>query len=465
MSNKDPKGYYQVLGLAPTADAAEIKAAFRRKAMELHPDRNTAPNATEQFQLLNEAYGILSTPETRAQYDTMSIETGPRTSARTTAEEPPAPIVCSCCGKVTAQPRYAIFYEVKSFIFITTRSAIQGIFCSTCAEKKALKASAITWILGWWGIPWGPIYSIQTLFINLLGGKRPANINARLATYQAWVFAMQGKTDMAKAIALDAMDLAKKVKPEGATAKLKKGLGYDVPDEGSELREKIQTLLNLLGDGGSGRLKDAWRLLRRPFYAQGAVVAAVLCWLSFAMMVAPSSSGTYAYSPPRSPKPYMAEPPVPAPAPAAYAPPQTPAKPTYSRPATAPNGKAWPLSADYVRGYPHIHANGLSKVTVDNGQNNSDVFVKLVSLDGVNAYPVRTFYIPAHSSFTLDTVTPGTYDIRYQDLTTGGRSRSEPFTLEEISTYDGTQFSTITMTLYKVRNGNMKTYGLAEDEF
>ena len=55
MGNKDPRGYYKILGLQPNADAAEIKAAFRRKAMELHPDRNDALNATKQFQLLNEA--------------------------------------------------------------------------------------------------------------------------------------------------------------------------------------------------------------------------------------------------------------------------------------------------------------------------------------------------------------------------------------------------------------------------
>jgi hypothetical protein len=466
MGDKDPRGYYQVLGLPPNADATKIKAAFRRKAMELHPDRNDAPNATEQFQLLNEAYGVLSNPETRAQYDTISIDTAPKaTEHQEAVEEPPEPIVCSCCGKVTAQPRYAIFFEVKSFIFMTTRSAIQGIFCSTCAEKKTLKASAITWVLGWWGIPWGPIYSIQAIFTNLFGGKRPANINARLATHQAWVFAVRGKTDIARAIALDAMELTKKVQPDGVTAKVKKGLGYEILDEGAELRAQIQKLLNLLGERETGRLKDSWHLFRRPFYVQGAAAAAFFGWLGVAMMAAASSSGFYVYSPPRGPKPYMAEPPALAPAPAAYIRPQAPAKPAYVRPATAPNGEDWPVVAGYVNGFPRVHANGLSQVTVDNSQNDSDVFVKLVSLDGPKAFPVRTFYIPRHGSFTLNNVTPGTYDVRYQDLNTGGRSRSEQFSLEESPTYQGTQYSTMTLTLYKVRNGNMRTYGLAEDEF
>ena len=115
--------------------------------------------------------------------------------------------------------------------------------------------------------------------------------------------------------------------------------------------------------------------------------------------------------------------------------------------------------------YPLIHSEGLSTVTVDNSQGDSDVFVKLVSLEGDEAYPVRQFYIPAFGRFTLETVTAGRYDVRYRDLSTGGLSRSEDFNLEEVSIDRGVQFSNLTLTLYKVRNGNMKTYDLSETEF
>lgn len=447
MSTSDPKGYYAILGLAPTADAAEIKAAFRRKAMELHPDRNKSPDATEQFQLLTEANGILSEPASRAQYDTMTIKSGPRASTAT--HEPPEPVACSCCGKVTAQPRYAIFYQVVSVIFSTTRSAVQGIFCSVCAEKKALKASAFTWLFGWWGFPWGPIYSVQAIFNNMIGGQRPADINARLAAHQAWVFAALGKIDMARAIAMDALALAKKVKFDQGMARRKKDLGYEVRDEGAELRAEIEKLLEALGKGGNGReLKDAWALFRRPFHVQGLVTLSVIGALWYAM------SNQQPYHPPRGQKPYVSAPqPVP------------PAKPAYVRALKAPGGELWPTSAKYLKGFPRVHANGLSTVTVDNSQNESDVLVKLVSLDGPNAYPVRVFFIPARGSFTANKVTAGSYDVRYRDLSSGGLSRSEKFTLEEIKSYDGTQFSNITMTLYKVRNGNMQTYALAESDF
>lgn len=64
-----------------------------------------------------------------------------------------------------------------------------------------------------------------------------------------------------------------------------------------------------------------------------------------------------------------------------------------------------------------------------------------------------------------ENVTAGTYDVRYRDLTTGGLSRSESFVLEETQVSGGIQYSQMSLTLYKVQNGNMQTYRLGEDEF
>ena len=62
--------YYEVLGIARGASAEEIKKAFRRKAKELHPDRNTDnPNAESQFKEAGEAYEVLKDPDKKAAYD------------------------------------------------------------------------------------------------------------------------------------------------------------------------------------------------------------------------------------------------------------------------------------------------------------------------------------------------------------------------------------------------------------
>lgn len=54
------KDLYEVLGVSRDATEADIKKAFRRKARELHPDVNKAPDAEDQFKELNEAYDVLS---------------------------------------------------------------------------------------------------------------------------------------------------------------------------------------------------------------------------------------------------------------------------------------------------------------------------------------------------------------------------------------------------------------------
>lgn len=163
MNRKDPLGYYSLLGVSSTASNVEIKTAFRKKAKDLHPDRNPSPHAVQQFQQLSEAYEFLSHPDSRARYDTLYAEI-PQESA-SAQETKLEPITCSCCGLITAQPRYAIFYQVTSFIFITIRSPIQGIFCPSCAEEKVLRGTIVTWLCGWWGLPWGVFYSLTTLML------------------------------------------------------------------------------------------------------------------------------------------------------------------------------------------------------------------------------------------------------------------------------------------------------------
>lgn len=72
------RDYYDVLGLPRDASATDIKRAYRRLAMEFHPDRNDGDKrAEEQFKEATEAYEVLRDPAKRAQYDRFGAA-GPR---------------------------------------------------------------------------------------------------------------------------------------------------------------------------------------------------------------------------------------------------------------------------------------------------------------------------------------------------------------------------------------------------
>ena len=63
------RDHYEVLGVSRAASAREIKTAYRKKALQYHPDRNINPGAAERFRQINNIYQTLVNPQTRAQYD------------------------------------------------------------------------------------------------------------------------------------------------------------------------------------------------------------------------------------------------------------------------------------------------------------------------------------------------------------------------------------------------------------
>lgn len=70
---------------------------------------------------------------------------------------------------------------VVSFVVMTLRRrGSSGVFCSSCRRKEGLKYSVVSGLFGWWGFPWGPISTIQTIGANAVGGYQDTEFNADL---------------------------------------------------------------------------------------------------------------------------------------------------------------------------------------------------------------------------------------------------------------------------------------------
>jgi curved DNA-binding protein CbpA len=107
--------YYTVLEIPPSAEPAEVSAAFRRLAWRYHPDRNPAPGATLQFQDINEAHQVLSDPERRAEYD---AQWHPELRARPTP--PRAPVrPHSHRGSRSRHRMRAVLVALFAFVFVS----------------------------------------------------------------------------------------------------------------------------------------------------------------------------------------------------------------------------------------------------------------------------------------------------------------------------------------------------------
>ena len=66
--------YYELFGVSRGASDAELKKAYRKLALQLHPDKNTAPGAEDAFKKVNKAWDILSDGNKRATYDNYGAE-------------------------------------------------------------------------------------------------------------------------------------------------------------------------------------------------------------------------------------------------------------------------------------------------------------------------------------------------------------------------------------------------------
>lgn len=440
-SKLDPRGYYASLEVSPNATEREIKDAYRRLAKKYHPDLNAAEDAKREFQKVNEAYQVLGSADSRANYDAAAYE-------QHAAEKegfngpPPEPIKCSMCSRPTAQPRYVIFERVTALLLYTVRTPIQGIFCHECAGKKAIWTNIYNSLLGWWS-PHGIFWTLASMVRNATGGRQDKMNNERLAFASASIFMLRGQFDLAYAIA--------------------KPLRHSAVDKFSDGARFICQLIEReqLADT-SRELKDPWRFSVGVFIksvAPGiAAVLLVVGGIFYHDLLSLHRTGSPAYRPEISPSPTLASQTA-RPAPSLNTAGLTPI------PSNQPG--CVPANGAILGGYYKRQANGHS-VEIKNGSANSAV-VKLRDSSGAT---FLSFFVQKGETATVPGIRDGQFRIQFafvDSLSSDCRTLAKVKGAQEFPgtelfrtkyTGDYVEYSRLSLTLYSVAGGNVKPKGM-----
>ena len=214
---QDPKGYYKILNVSPSASDDEIKTAYRNLAKRLHPDLNPGVDTTAIFQKVNEAYSVLSDPIQRAKYSKRvdSNQSQPNNSGHQKEythqkESVLEPYRCSACNCVSHKLRHIKYNQVISFIFASNTTTIWGVFCEPCAAARIRKASLITGAFGWMSVP-GLFHTAFALGRNLTGGRQENSINMEICARQALYYHQLGDKEKAISAAFDSIEFANSI--------------------------------------------------------------------------------------------------------------------------------------------------------------------------------------------------------------------------------------------------------------
>lgn len=452
----DANGYYSALGLNTGASVDAIRFAYRRLAKECHPDRPGCVDGVQRFRRIAEAYEALSDTAFKTAYDSGAPNS---TSNESTRPPPPPPKVeptkCEVCGSVTAQPRRLAFWRITSFILASQKTPIQRIFCHTCAAKERWKSTIWTSLLGWWSVPWGPIWATGYGVRNAVGGTHQPTVDEALLWQNAVAFASRGEG----ALAIGLSNILRK-------------------SENTKIAQHAADIIRVFSERGfdaSTTLKDVWK--------RSIVTTAVLLLISFAvpgalaaLVFMPGTEGSHPFG--TSPSSGENDPlaavfgpqaETPQPVPAAAQEPNRPPEPACGSPPS--NGQ---ILVDH-RG-PSVDGHHLK---IENGTA-GDAIIKMRAVGGRT---LASFFVQRGQTVTLTRIPDGNYTVQYasgdklakncrkfmNDGTASASAFPGPETLETRyeKGFEGTSVvhSELTYTLYPVLGGTVHPNSIKMDEF
>ena len=520
--------HYDNLKVSRDAPDFVIRAAYKTLTQKYHPDKNPSADAARIMQLINRSYAVLSDPELRTEHDAwiraQEANAGHRpepapASAQEDRERTETPHRTHSPGKRPvvfpvggSAPASSLSVNVLKVVSDRSRGRCGDqahlALGPTVSGTFARASISIVWLLILYGLAmdsrwtvdakmwlggasalFGIYFGAQLYKLHLFRNRpfRPSlNITPLYVVETTWDRVSYWPISLVRGIQAinhhrnggythTGFDLEFSDDERGYVTNCRHTYA-SIVNSLNGARERYlaaeqhgnQAILDSVDELKDSQLPDApGHLPKRYGFLTGWLGGCLAFLLVFFILAllnqeqpADKTRSTYAVAPP-SPPEYQSQPPIAEKTKV----PLEPARPPTDHIADRIGADRIPERPAYIRGEPMVRTDGLSSVTVDNARTSDDVLVKLVAVNGARAWPARTFFIPAGRQFTVEDISPGTYEIRYMDRYSGAVSKSEAFTLEETETADGTEYSNMTLTLYKVANGNMHMQSIDPSEF
>jgi len=139
---KDVMGYYKLLGVSPTATTAEIRKAYYALALIYHPDKNSSKDAELMFKAIVQAYDVLSDPEKRLQYDSLTYSFDNRYGETYVPPDVPSFLFGALLGNIFIAGASAGIIAIPLWGWILAPTLLLVVVTPTLIAKKYVKLSA-----------------------------------------------------------------------------------------------------------------------------------------------------------------------------------------------------------------------------------------------------------------------------------------------------------------------------------
>jgi len=184
-----PQSPYDILEVSPDASGEDVRVAYRGQLVKF-ASQATTPGTRERIAAAITAFEVLGDQRRRDDYD-KDVLAGSVPPYPYATEAPKTPLFCERCRQVGPHLRFAHLYQVWSPLVLAIANDVGGVLCPSCRSVRTAQSFLFSICLGFWSFN-GIFMTIYAIYLDLIGGDKPAYENARLLRHQGGAFLERG---------------------------------------------------------------------------------------------------------------------------------------------------------------------------------------------------------------------------------------------------------------------------------